>query len=147
MHVVETRKATPINSKTTSLSIIDGGNHLYENNYAGVWGAKTTVPDSDTHLPYDITLMFWQSTASTRRRGLAGERRVAIEPAPPAPVNQPDWSSWGVDLTAGNTAWNSADTKDKTGRKLPYCNMGGWTANGAEQADDHDARSFDCYWA
>jgi hypothetical protein len=130
-----------------------GGNKLYESNFVGDWGAKTTVTGNggDTKLPYDVTLTFLQSTATAkRRRAFRRDRSSRLdgrEVAPPPVIPEPDWSSWGVDLTAGSTVWTSADTKDETGGKLPYCNMGTWTTTGAIDLDDHDTRSFDCYWA
>jgi len=107
----------------SQLNITDGGNNLLASmDFTGKWGDSSTVPASDSKLPYDIVVDFLQTTKvpSKMARDKFKERMVGGGGTETVP-----WEDWKLTLTAGSTHWDDTDTSG-----MPYCSVGGWDNGG-----------------
>lgn len=117
------------------------------------WGDSVTVPLADTKLPYDIDVLFWNSTTASNTKRDVLKREVV---PPPTPVDP--YESWPVNITAGTNVWDSTDTdSSKTVDSPLTCRVGKWD-NGnfgdwlTEILSLGDVeylpnRQMDCYWS
>lgn len=98
------------------------------------WGEATTITKTQLpDLPNDIQISFLETDKdpNKRRKNKREEFfKARLEDRLVGGGGQsphPDWRSWLISFSAGNTKWSYADTSKSTDGKPPYCNVGGWT--------------------
>lgn len=123
------------NEVTVTLEIRDGiGIERYSAERSGVWGSSATISQSDSLLPYDMTITW--TTKSSRKRSSLWMRMVG---GPVTTTPDRSYENRIVSIEAGSTTFDSTQT-DKS--KMPYMNVGKWDNNGdppvrASKSYDH----------
>lgn len=122
MHITEKADSGSATVEITA-SIKDGGGKFLASTgtQAPKWGDKAVIHESNTKLPYDVTLTFLVGKSSTKRTLLSLWRRINGDPATPRPNYS--YESRIISIQAGATTFDTTQT-DKT--KTPWVSVGGW---------------------